>query len=68
MPNACKKGCALAAENRDISEKTVLIKPTLRNRRRYNGKELHQHIQSLLKDMNDEEIDEFWKESEAQGF
>ena len=25
MPNACKKGCALAVENKDISEKTVLI-------------------------------------------
>jgi len=36
--------------------------------KKYNGKELHQHIQSLLKDMNDKEIDEFWKESEAQGF
>ena len=24
--------------------------------KRYNGKELHQHIRSLLKDMNDEEI------------
>jgi len=36
--------------------------------KKYNGKELHQHIRSLLKDMNDEEIDEFWKELEAQGF
>jgi len=36
--------------------------------KKYNRKELHQHIRSLLKDMNDEEIDEFWKESEAQGF
>jgi len=36
--------------------------------KKYNGKELHQHIRSLLKDMNDEEIDKFWKESEAQGF
>jgi len=36
--------------------------------KKYNGNKLNQHIQSLLKDMNDEEIDEFWKESEAQGF
>ena len=36
--------------------------------KKYNGKELHKHIRSLLKDMNDEEVDEFWKESEAQGF
>ena len=41
---------------------------TLKQTKKYNGKELHQHIRSLLKDMNDEEIDEFWKESEAQGF
>jgi len=69
MLNACKNGCALAVENKDISEKTVLIEPALQNRlKKYNGKELHQHIRSLLKDMNDEEIDEFWKESEAQGF
>ena len=41
---------------------------TSKQTKKYNGKELHQHIQSLLKDMNDEEIDKFWKESEAQGF
>jgi len=34
MLNACKKGCALAAENRDISEKIVPIEPALRNRQR----------------------------------
>jgi len=34
MLNACKNGCALAAENRDISGKTVLIELALQNRRR----------------------------------
>jgi len=41
---------------------------TSKQTKKYNGKELHQHIRSLLKEMNNKEIDEFWKESEAQGF
>ena len=51
---------------KDCPDRAGTSKPT--QTKKYNGKELHQHIRSLLKDMNDEEIDEFWKESEAQGF
>lgn len=45
----------------------VLTKPQAQTPKKYNGKELHRHIQSLMKALDEEETDEFWKESEEHG-
>ena len=37
-------------------------------KKRMNGKELHTHVQSLFKDMTEEEKEEFMKAAEDAGF
>ena len=68
-------GCAeLGHRTRDCDKnkkKPAVAPPSQKTQtppKKFAGKELHKHIRSLMTQMDKDEVDEFWKASEGQGF